>query len=102
MNSKHKGIIDLFTKFGKKEFDIWFSNEHKGWHTNGYLRYDIFYNNDGEFDGERKIWHSNGQIKEHSFWKKNKRNGEYKEWFRDGELWEHSFYKKGKKVRDIK
>jgi len=72
MNLRHKGIIDLFTKYGKQPFDIWFSGKYR--------------------EGEYKVWHETGQILQHSSWKNRRPNSE---------MWEHSVWKNGKKVRDI-
>ena len=78
MNFKQKQIIDLFTKFGKASFRIWFSGK--------------------EGEGEFKTWYSNGQLWMHRFYKNGKLDGEYKAWNRNGQTIEYALYKNGKKI----
>lgn len=106
MDLKRKGIKDIFTKLGKKGFDIWFSGvkgegEYKSWHDNGQLYIHSFYNKNGELDGEYKYWYENGQMWQHAFYKDNKQDGEYKLLYPDGRLNLHAFYKDGKMVKKI-
>ena len=105
MNLRRWGIIHLFTKFGKEDFDIWFSGvegegEYKRWHDDGKIGGHSFYK-DGKLHGEYKTWWPNGQMLEHAFCKNGKRDGEYKSWRDNGEISEHSIYKDGKVVKKI-
>jgi len=75
MSLRYKGIKDIFTKFGKEEFDIWFSGEEK--------------------EGEFKVWWSSGQIYKHSFWKNGELNGKHEKWFENGKPAGRWFYKNG-------
>ena len=105
MNFKQQQVENIFTKFGKELFGVWFSGEkrkgeRKSWYISGQLHEHSFYLNN-KLHSERKEWWGNGQIWEHSFWKNGRRDGRYKTWDENGQLIIHSIYKNGEIIRDL-
>lgn len=81
MTLQREGIKDVFTKLGKKYFQVWFSGIQE--------------------KGEYKSWYENGQLWMHHFYKNRKLEGDSKTWDEDGTLSRHAIYKDGRVVREI-
>jgi len=101
---KREQIVELFTKYGKEPFGIWFSGvkgegEYLGWSDDGKLYSHGFYKNN-ELNGEYRVWHKNGQLMVQTFLKAGKVEGEYKTWNESGRLMSHHLYKDDKMIKD--
>jgi len=78
---KREQVRDIFTKYGKETFSLWFSGM-KG-------------------VGEYKSWHANGRLATHGFMKKGRIDGENKAWHVNGELLVHQLYKDGVMIKNL-
>jgi antitoxin component YwqK of YwqJK toxin-antitoxin module len=70
---KHKGIREIFTKYGKKDFEIWLSGkegfgELMSWYRNGQQFEHTFYSDKGKLVGVRRVWTASGEVLRHEIY----------------------------------
>jgi hypothetical protein len=73
---RHKGIREIFTKYGKFDFEVWLSGRQgfgrvMSWHSNGQQFEDMTVSKDGKFVSERKVWAVNGELIRHEVFDDN-------------------------------